>query len=446
MNLKHIVIAAALLASFSSFAQKDELKALKKIYAKDKPSVTEMQEYKANVSKLQQMTITDPGDKVYADFYKAMLPILDVISAGEKPTMAQVAAIGAPKAIGELATALNATLDYEKKQGKKIYTDDILETIVNYKPQFVTFAINLGQQKMYKEAAAILYSVYLLDKTDPDKLYYAASYAVNGQDFDTALQYYDELKKLNYSGESTVYWAKNVATNAEESFPSKSLRDDSVKIKQYKDPRDEKLPSKRGEIYRNIALILVDKGKVEEAKTAIRDARISNPQDTSLIISEANLYLQSKDMATYQTLVKEALEKNPENSDLLYNLGVIAYNNKQYAEAEKYYAKSLQIDPKNANANLNMAILKLEPEDALIVEMNKLGTSAADNKKYEVLKKQRLDVFTSAIPYLESAVAATPDNYDAAKTLLNVYNALEMTDKAKALKVKVKEMEANGKK
>ena len=75
--------------------------------------------------------------------------------------------------------------------------------------------------------------------------------------------------------------------------------------------------------------------------------------------------------------------------------------------------------------------------------MNKLGTTPAENKKYEVLKKQRLEIFNSAIPYLEKAVQLDPKNYEAAKTLLNVYNALQITDKAAPLKAKVKEMEAN---
>ena len=52
MKIKHIVLASAVLVSVSSFAQKDELKALKKIYAKDVPSANDVIEYKANLEKL----------------------------------------------------------------------------------------------------------------------------------------------------------------------------------------------------------------------------------------------------------------------------------------------------------------------------------------------------------------------------------------------------------
>ena len=69
--------------------------------------------------------------------------------------------------------------------------------------------------------------------------------------------------------------------------------------------------------------------------------------------------------------------------------------------------------------------------------MNKLGTSEKDNKKYEVLKKQREKIFQDALPYLEKANELNPKNEDVATTLLNVYGALEMTDKKKALKAKM---------
>ena len=42
IRIKHIVLAAAVLVSVSSFGQKDELKALKKIYAKDVPTANDI--------------------------------------------------------------------------------------------------------------------------------------------------------------------------------------------------------------------------------------------------------------------------------------------------------------------------------------------------------------------------------------------------------------------
>jgi thioredoxin-like negative regulator of GroEL len=163
-----------------------------------------------------------------------------------------------------------------------------------------------------------------------------------------------------------------------------------------------------------MALILVQDGKTEEAKKAISDARKANPEDTSLTLTEANLYLETKDFDTYKKL-----------------------NAKNTEEAEKYYARVIEINPNYINAYINSAALKLESEKAIIDEMNKLGTSTKDMKRYDELKIKRENLFRSTIPALKKAVELDPKNTDVAKTLLNVYSALEMTTEYKALKAKM---------
>lgn len=292
------------------------------------------------------------------------------------------------------------------------------------------------------EGAKKLYDAYLLDKKDTINLYYAASTYVNGKDYTTALKMYEELKALNYSGKGTSYLAMNKLTGQEDLYNTAKERDLAVKLGTHEKPRKEAIPSKRGEIYKNIALILVQDGKTEEAKKAISDARKANPEDSSLILTEANLYLETKDFDTYKKLVGEALEKNPNDVDLIFNLGVLSANAKNLVDAEKYYKKVMEIDPKYINAYINFSALKLEDEKVIIDEMNKLGTSAKDMKRYEVLKNKREELFKSIIPYLQKAVELDPKNIDVSKTLLNVYSALEMMPESKALKEKIKAIEA----
>jgi len=436
MKIKHILLTTTLAMTLSVSAQKDELKTLKKIYAKEIPSATDMQEYKAAIAKLET-SATEEGDKIYTNFYKCMTPIMDVKALGKNVSQMQLANAFTPKAIENLATGLNATLDYEKKSGKKIYTDDILETITSYKPEVVNLAVALSNAKRYNEAADVLNSLYLLDKKDTDKLFYSASLYVNGKDYDKALKGYEELKRLNYSGEATLYFATNKASKQEEQFGNANERDLFIKSGSHEKPRDEKVPSKRGEIYKNVALILMEQGKTNEAKSAITEARKENPNDDSLILTEADLYLKLNDFDTYKSLVNEALAKNPNNADLVFNLGVISGNAKKIDEAKAYYKRAIEIDSKYFNAYLNLSELMLRGDDKYVDEMNKLGTSEKDNKRYEVLKAERNKNFNEILPYLEKAVELEPSNEAAKKTLLSVYNALEMTDKYKALKAKL---------
>uniref|UniRef100_UPI002FDEF1FD tetratricopeptide repeat protein n=1 Tax=Flavobacterium sp. TaxID=239 RepID=UPI002FDEF1FD len=355
--MKHIVWASAVLFSSVALAQKDELKSLKRIYAKDVIKGNDLIEYKSLVSKAEPLA-TEEGDKVYVAFYKTMTPLLEVMAV-DQSNMAEMQAAAmrvlTPKSISDFAIGLNATLDYEKKTGKKVYTDDILETISGFKPQLIDVATTFGKASKFKEAADVLYSIYLLDKKDQNMLFYAASYAVNAQEFDKALNYYEELKKLNYTGEGTLYLAVNNATKQEENFgENKALRDLSVNTaKTHSKPRDEKSPSKRPEINKNVVLILMQQGKYKEAMVAAQEARQANPEDDSLLFTEMEICLKMNDFDAYTKLVNEALAKNPNDATLVFNLGVIASNSNKLDEAEAHYKRAIEIKPDYADPYLN---------------------------------------------------------------------------------------------
>ena len=434
--MNKMIIATAMVISVASYSQKDELKTLKKIYAKDMPSASDVTEYKAALTKLEPLA-SEEGDKVYYNFYKTNLPGLEVAALGAAPSPAQLQKIFSPKIIAEMVNGSVATLEYEKKTGKKVYTDDINETFATMKPILTNVAIQLGDMQKYSEASSVLYSIYQMDKKDADKLYFAANYAINGNNYDDGLKYYMELKDIKYTGEGTLYYAINKLNKKEENFPTKELRSQMITAGTHEKPRDEKVPSKVSEIYKNIALILVNKGRNEEAIQAYTDVRKLNPDDVNLILDQANLYYKLNNTDMYSKLVSEALLKQPNNAELVYNLGVINSDAGKPDEAEKYYRKAIEIDANYFNAYLALAELKMRGDKKYVDEINKLGTSDKELKRYEVLKTERNKNLTSIIPLLEKAVELDPTNQPAKTTLLSVYNALEMTDKYKALKSKI---------
>ena len=336
------------------------------------------------------------------------------------------------------AKAYQEVLSIEKTSGKAKFSAQASTSIIDVKYKLINAAIADSKAEKHAAGAKKLYDAYLLDKKDTINLYYAASTYVNAKEYETAYNAYDELKKLNYSGKGTNFYAVNNINGEEQFFPTAKERDQMVKLGTHEKPRTEDIPSKRGEIFKNMALILVQNGKVAEAKKAVAEARAANPDDTSLVLTEANLYLDTKDYDTYKKLITEVLAQSPNDADLVFNLGVISYNAKNLVEAEKYYKRAIEIKPDYVNAYLNLAILKLDADKKLFEEIQKLGNSEKDNKRYEVLKKQREAVFTSALPYLEKASELDGTNEEVNGTLLSVYRALEMTEKAKALKAKMK--------
>nr|WP_294782822.1 tetratricopeptide repeat protein [uncultured Flavobacterium sp.] len=422
MKSKYVILASALLITVATFAQKDQIKnAEKALKGGDAQGAV-------TILKDAENLVVNAKDTEQAQFYfvqgNAYLEL-----ANKK--------VEESKNLSLAAGSYKKLIDVENASGKQKYSTQAAASITNIKGLLINSAIADTQANKHVEGAKKLYEAYALDKKDTINLYYAASTAVNAQDFDLALPMYEELKKSNYSGKGTLYLALNKATGNEDNFANAKERDMAVKLGTHEKPKTEPIPSKRGEIYKNLALILVQKGRIEDAKKAISDARKANPDDSSLILTEANLYLDSKDFETYKKLVEEALEKDPNNADLVFNLGVISAGAKNNADAEKYYLRAIEINPNYANAYLNLAALKLEAEKPIIDEMNKLGTTAKDMKRYDVLKAQRENVFRGVIPYLKKANELDPKNEDVSKTLLGVYSALEMTAEAKALKAKM---------
>ena len=66
-----------------------------------------------------------------------------------------------------------------------------------------------------------------------------------------------------------------------------------------------------------------------------------------------------------------------------------AAQNKQNEKALGYYKKALELKPDYAIAQINIAALMLSEEGAIVEEMNNLGMSAADEKRYDELKNKR---------------------------------------------------------
>ncbi|CAI2767657.1 tetratricopeptide repeat protein [Flavobacterium collinsii] len=419
MKSKYVILASALLISVATFAQKDQIKSAEKALKSGDAQGA------LTILKDAENMVVNAKDVEQAQYYfvkgNAYLDLANKkVEEGKNLSLA--------------AETYKKLIDVEKASGKVKYSTQAATSIIEIKGKLINAAIADSQATKHADGAKKLYDAYLLDKKDTINLYYAASTAVNAQDFDLALPMYEELKKLNYSGKGTSFTAVNKISGSEDGFNNAKDRDLAVKLGTHEKPKTEAIPSKRGEIYKNLALILVQKGRSEDAKQAIADARKANPEDSSLILTEANLYLESKDYETYKKLVGEALQKDPNNADLVFNLGVISANAKNNADAEKYYLKAIEINPNYANAYLNLAALKLEAEKPIIDEMNKLGTTAKDMKRYDVLKAQRESVFKGVIPYLKKANELDPKNEDVSKTLLGVYKALEMTAEAKALK------------
>ncbi len=410
---KQILLLALGMFTVASFAQKNELKAAEKAIKK--------LDFSAAVAAINSAEglIANADAKTKSKFY---------FLKGQ--------AFGGKKEYEKAGKAYKDLFDFEKSSGKKRYTDKALPMFSLLKDEVNNKAFQLNDVENFKESSKAFYLRYTLDKKDTLYLSNAAQLASRAKDIDVSLKYYRELVRLGYQGIETDYFATNISTGKEEPFSSKSLRDFSIKGKTHNNPIDKKTTSKRAGIFNSISTILAGQNKFDEAVVAIKKAREIDSNKLDYLMNEAQLYIKMNKMDLFGGMMEEAILKDPTNPILYFNLGVVNYNENKLEEAKKYYLKAIELKPDYDDAILNLAIAILTKEKAIIEEMN---NNLSNNKKYDALEKQQKEVYKEALPYLEKADSLKRTK-ETVQRLLNIYEVLEMEEKAKVFRVLYREL------
>ncbi len=413
--MKKLILALMVgLLSIATFAQKNEIKAIEKAIKKKN-----FKEAKTLLKTLEK------NEDAIEDKYKAKYYFLKGNAYGKTN-------------VAKAASAYEKLFEVEKASGKMKYTKEAKPKL-NVLIQFTSNkAIEQYNNKQFKEAKDNFFLTYKLSPVDTTMLYNAAVSATLDKDYDVALKHYNKLKEIGYTGITTQYFAINKETGKEENLGSKSNRDTMVKFGKYNSPSQKSTPSKQGDIIKNIGFIYANQGKPQLALKALNEARKSNPKDMNLLLTAAQVYIKLDRMDEFGKLMEEAITLDPNNPTLFFNLGVINQNQKKIDLAKKYYLKAVELKPDYTDAYMNLAVAILDGEKAIVDEMN---ANFSNEKKYNELQKKQLALYKEALPYLEKA-----DNLkrtiDTVRTLMNIYDTLEMTEKADKLRPIYKEMKS----
>ncbi|QEE50363.1 tetratricopeptide repeat protein [Flavobacterium alkalisoli] len=420
-------IAASLLISIGAYAQKDELKQMKKIVNKEQPTAEDLQKLKQLIDQAEPL-MANADDKQKADFYYYK-GNYDLVMA-----IAKMDQNGIKAAIADF----NKVLELEKTT-KREYTKEITEEIYpEVSKGMLAIAKELGANQNYKAAVPLYEMAYELNKKDTINLYNAAAYAINAKDYDASLKYFEELDRLGFTNKRLSYTATSPEGEVQY-FNDKKTRDLYIQTASYTNPGVHKDPSVRGDIIKNIALLYIQKGDKDKAMQAIAKAKKQNPNDIGLLSAESQIYFESGDMENYQRVIKDILNLGSKDPNLYFNLGVTSAQAGQKEEAKQYYQKAIEIDPKYAAAYYNIGVLLLDGEDAIVSEMNGLGTSKKDMARYDLLKEKRDAIYKESLSYVKKAydMETNPENKEQFKALLaSLYTGLDMMDEANALKKK----------
>ena len=440
-----IVMLFAFTISFATFAQKDELKAAEKAIKKsDYPGAKEA------IDPVDAL-IGSADDKTKAKYYYLKGQTYAGL-AKTKPTLENF----------EIAsTAFTSLTEVEKAMGASKYSDLAGPTMQILIADLRTKGAESYQSQDYAIAKDELYMAYGLSNNDTLLLEYVAnaSYlevdankkaakkqydegtlseekynktvAELNNDFDESLGYFMQLKDMGYTGITTLYSVRNIETGDRESVATESQMGLMVKTKVYDEPQTEVTDSKFPKIVKNIASIYNEKGDSEKAIDAFKEARKVAPKDVTLIQNEAVLQYKLGNIDEYVRLINEAIALEPDNATLYFNLGVISNEQGDIEKAKEYYNKAIEIKPDYKDAYLNLGSAMLQEDKVLVEEMNE---NLSNFDKYDAIKARQVILYKEVIPFYEKAYAIDAEDLDTIRTLMSLYENVEMEDKYKELR------------
>ena len=325
---------------------------------------------------------------IYLDIYSSPLPMYKALSPNAldiaKESLAKVKALDTKNELKEDVAKANANL--------------------------VSGLYNSGAAfygaKNYTEAAKAFEETYTLNKelgkTDTASMFNAGLSSELGKDETNAIRYYTLLVDLKYP---------------------------------------------QAPVYSSLAVMLINKGKFDDAKVVIEKGKIQFPDNFDMLIAETNVFLKTGQTEKALNALETALKKDTTNQTIYFAVGAnynilgndvtkpADFRAACYQKAEKAYLKALSIKPEYFDASYNLGALYVNKASGIIEEANKLPLT--ETVKYDKLKADA-DVFLKmAIPYLEKAHKLEPKDMSSMSALKEIYTRLQMEDKRKAIIVDI---------
>ncbi len=316
--------------SIGAFAQKDQIKEAQTLFDKGKS-----QESLEILNKTEYL-ILNASDEDKSDFYFLKGNVLKDLAVKD---------IDAANNFTLASQSYQDVFLYENESGKFKFTVKANMALKEMKSSLVNGAMADFNAGKFKESAEKSYKVYLFDKKDTLNLYNAASSSVNAKDFNSAVKYYEALKKINFSGQGVLYYATNKKTKEEDVFVSPKARESAIQQGLYEKPRTESVPSKKIEVNNNLAYSYLERKDYVKAEATYNYVLELNPNYVDAYINMAYLKLQIK-----KDLADEISSLGTTPAEMQKYDKLNARKDDIARSAIPYLKKVLTIEPKNPDA------------------------------------------------------------------------------------------------
>lgn len=326
----------------------------------------------------------------------------------------------------------NDYLNLATKLGKEEEANKSLEMIYQG-------LINAGVQDQnagnYKGAYEKLHTLYEINSKDTLYLLAAANNAYNAQLDEKAIQLYEQLRDMGYKGNSLEYVAVEKSTGKEEVFANASTRDLYVQSGEYIKPSVRRTPSREGDIIKQLAFLYLRNDQKDKALGAIEQAKKGSHDDIHILKAEAIIYQEMGEDEKLHGLLHQLIRKDPDGAATYYMmLGDAAIKKRKEDSAKELFEKAIKADPTSLDAYNNMANIYLTKQEAIVNEMNTLGMSKADTKRYDQLSEERNNLLKKALPYIEKIYEIDPENLEVVQSLYQLHSQLRNRDEAQKYK------------
>ena len=334
-----------------------------------------------------------PNDQAQAWLYRAAI-YQNILQSGDESLIAK-----APNALEIVYESLMKCLENESFCEDPQNQMEIGMRIASVMTTYYTEGADAYNNGQFAEAAPLFKKAYDIaaslggGEQAGEMLNLAATSALRAGEYNTALEYFTELKN---NGTETA------------------------------------------EIYRHLAACYNGLGQSEQAMEMINAGLAIDPSDANLILEKVNAYLKEGRGAEAVADLTKLHELDPNNAQLLFVLGTIYgdENNKDVYDTDKarqYYEQALAINPDYYDATYNIGVLYTTMANKYIEEANEItGFSKAEIAQYNGLIDQANELLRTGLPYLKKAYEAQPSD-DVKNVLRSIYVKLKMPEEVKAL-------------
>ena len=333
-----------------------------------------------------------PNDQSQAWLYRASI-YQNIIQSGDEALIAKVP--NALEIVYESLMNCMKNADFLQDQQNK---QEIYQRVGSVMNTYYTKGADDYNTGKFAEAAPMFKKAYDIAKSlgssdANDMLNLAATSALRAEDYNTALEYFTEVKNNGAEGV---------------------------------------------DIYRHLAACYKGLGNGEQAMAMINAGLEKNPGDANLILEKVNAYLKEGKGAEAIEDLNRLRELDPENAQLLFVLGTI-YGDENNADvfdsekAVKYYEDAIKINPNYYDAIYNLGALYITMSNKLKAQANDItGFSKAEIEQYNKLIGDAEELLRTGLPYVKQAYEAQPTP-EVKNVLKTMYVQLKMNEEAKAL-------------